>query len=96
MINDRENFLVDKENQYKREKFQRMANTRVNAVLNGIDKVCILSNPRQFVYTEEEVRQIVDVLSSKVAYLKRRFEGKEERTFCNNFSLKEEEGGSHA
>ena len=28
MTNDRENFLVDKENQYKREKFQRMANTR--------------------------------------------------------------------
>lgn len=96
MTNEREAFLTEKENQYKRVKFQRMANTRVNAVLNGMDKVCILSNPHQYVYTEEEVRQIVDALSSKIEYLKRRFEGEGERTFCNNFFLKEEEGGRHA
>lgn len=57
----------------KKQKFERLANARVNKVLKQLDLIANLSNKNVYDYSENEVNQIIGVLEKKVKELKTKF-----------------------
>ena len=47
----------------KRERFVRIAESRVNKVLDGLDNLAKCSNQRNYEYTDDEVRKILNGLT---------------------------------
>lgn len=50
------------ENENKEAKFKRLAKSRVNNVLKGLDLISNLSNKSNYSYTEEDVSKILRAL----------------------------------
>ncbi len=57
----------------KLEKFERLAEKRMNAALDKIRLVGNLSNRVTYSYTDEHVRQIITTLEQEIERLKQRF-----------------------
>lgn len=57
----------------KKQKFERLANTRVNKVLKQLDLIGNLSNKNAYGYSENEANQIIKALDKKVRELKTKF-----------------------
>ncbi|MDC9721382.1 MAG: hypothetical protein PSN34_01240 [Urechidicola sp.] len=57
----------------KKQKFERLANARVNKALKQLDLISNLSNKNAYDYSENEVNQIIVVLDKKVKELKTKF-----------------------
>jgi uncharacterized protein YeeX (DUF496 family) len=57
----------------KLEKFERLAEKRVNEGLKKIRLIGNLSNKNNYDYTEEHVKQIIDALENEMRVLKNRF-----------------------
>ena len=57
----------------KRERFEKLAHRRVNAALKQLQLIGNLSNRRNYVYTDDHVRQMLEVLESGLRNLKHRF-----------------------
>jgi hypothetical protein len=57
----------------KQQKFERLANARVNKVLKQLDLIGNLSNKNAYGYSENEANQIIAVLDKKVRELKTKF-----------------------
>lgn len=57
----------------KQQKFERLANARVNKVLKQLDLIGNLSNKNAYDYSENEANQIIAVLDKKVRELKTKF-----------------------
>jgi hypothetical protein len=57
----------------KVERFERLAEKRVTEVIKKIRLVGNLSNKNNYEYTEEHVKQILDVLDNEMRILKNRF-----------------------
>ncbi len=57
----------------KKQKFERLANTRINKILKQLDLIGNLSNTSVYEYSENEANQIIAVLDKKVGELKAKF-----------------------
>ncbi len=57
----------------KREKFVRLAESRMNNALKQIDLLSNLSNTRAYEYTKEDVDKIVKTLKNAVAELEKTY-----------------------
>jgi len=57
----------------KEDKFNRLANTRVNSAIKQLDLIGNLSNPSSYSYTEEEVKKIINTLNKKIKEVSLRF-----------------------
>jgi hypothetical protein len=56
-----------------RENFVRLAEARTNRILKDLDLLANLANRANYVYTEEDVRQIFKVVTKKVTDAEARF-----------------------
>jgi hypothetical protein len=57
----------------KKQKFERLANKRVNSALKQLDLIGNLSNKNAYDYSGDEINQIIEVLNKKIRELKTRF-----------------------
>lgn len=57
----------------KKQKFERLVNSRVNKTLKQLDLIGNLSNKNTYDYSENEVNQIIRVLDKKIKELKTKF-----------------------
>jgi hypothetical protein len=60
----------------KREKFVRIAEQRVNTILDQFRKLGNLSNVRNYDYTEKDIKKIFSILSSELKNVKKKFDSK--------------------
>ena len=75
----------------KLEKFERLAARRVTETIKKMKLVGNLSNRRNYDYTEDHVKQIIDALENEIRTLKNRF--REEATSDEyNFTFKQNKG----
>ena len=71
---------------YKKERhdaFKRLAEKRVTKALRAIESVSKLSDPKNYTYTDEDIKKICSVLDNEIQKLKQSFstENKEELGF---------------
>ncbi|MBN2238979.1 MAG: hypothetical protein JW712_04335 [Dehalococcoidales bacterium] len=59
----------------KRERFLRIAESRVNKVLESLDNLAKCSNKRNYEYTDDEVRKIFREIERKVREVKSQYQG---------------------
>ena len=59
----------------RRERFTKIAERRVNKVLDGLDSLGKCSNRNNYEYSEEEVRKIFREIERKVKEIKLQFRG---------------------
>ena len=57
----------------KREKFERLAEKRTNEAVKKISLIGNLSNKNNYDYSEEHVKQIIDVLEAEIKSVKDKF-----------------------
>lgn len=57
----------------KRDKFERLAEKRMTEAIKKVRLVGNLSNKNNYDYTEEHVKQIIEVLENEMRLLKSRF-----------------------
>jgi hypothetical protein len=65
--------LPKKENNMKSDKFERLANKRVNRVFKQLQLIGNLSNRCHYEYTQDEVKQILKAIEKEIALVKERF-----------------------
>lgn len=58
----------------KRERFLRIAETRVNKILTSLENLGKCSNPRNYEYTDEEARRIFREIERTVKEIKLQFQ----------------------
>ena len=76
----------NKNNLLKRERFIRIAERRVNKILNDIDSLGKCSNKRNYEYNEEDIRKIFKAVDEKLKSVRMLFSSPENHK--NYFSLK--------
>ena len=69
------NTQVNRTVDVKRERFLRIAERRVNKILDSLDNLGKCSDRRNYNYTEEEVRKIFREIDRKVRETKHQFNG---------------------
>lgn len=74
-----------KENETKREKFVRLAESRVDNALRNINLIGNLSNKSNYDYTQEDVDKILKALRSAVSNLEKTFSSS--KSSQNKFKL---------
>ena len=74
MINEKEHIQL--RNNMKRERFLRIAESRVNRILSNLDNLAKCANPRNYEYKDEEIRKIFREIDRKVREVKIQFQGK--------------------
>jgi hypothetical protein len=57
----------------KADRFERLAERRVTEVVKKLRLVANLANRRNYVYTEEHVKQILDALEAEMRLVKAKF-----------------------
>lgn len=74
---------IENQNETKNEKFLRIAEARVNKLVDLIHKIDNLSNKNNYEFTEEQAKQIFDFIQDELDEVKVHFfkTGKEERKF---------------
>jgi hypothetical protein len=70
----------------KRDKFVRIAEYRVNQVLDGLRKIGNLSDKRNYEYNEKDIDKIFSVLSKEITKTKSRFD-KQPKSVTEKFRL---------
>lgn len=63
----------------KRDKFERLAESRINTAIKKIKLIGNLSNKNNYEYTDEHVKQIITELEKEVAAVKNKFKLANER-----------------
>jgi hypothetical protein len=71
----------------KRASFERLAARRVNLALKTMKLIANLANRRNYEYTDEHARQIIDALESEVRAVKAKF-AEEKRSQDHSFEFK--------
>ncbi len=66
-------------NNKRRERFLRITEPRVNKVLSSLENLGKCSNPRNYEYTDEEVRKIFREIERTVKEIKFQFQNKHEK-----------------
>lgn len=61
-------------NEDKRKKFTRLANNRVNVVLDKLRLIGNLSDKRYYEYSDEDVKKIFSSINSEISSAKNRFQ----------------------
>ncbi len=61
-------------NEDKRKKFTRLANNRVNVVLDKLRLIGNLSDKRYYEYSDEDVKKIFSSIHSEISSAKNRFQ----------------------
>lgn len=64
----------------KRAKFTRLANNRVNIVLDKLRLIGNLSDKRYYEYTDEDVKAIISSIQKEFSSVKNRFEKNKKST----------------
>ena len=77
----------------KIEKFERLAEKRVTSAIKTLRLIGNLSNKRNYCYTDDHVKEIVDALEMGIRKLKARFK---EDTNQESSSFKFKKTGKHA
>ena len=67
----------------KHERFCKIAERRVNQIIDDMEKLGNCSAKASYDYTEAEVEQIIDALQKEIMRLRERFEGKTFFTLCD-------------
>ncbi len=70
-----------------RDKFKRLANSRVSAALKAIQLVGNLSNKSNYDYTDDDVAKIFKALQEEITACKKRFELAANRQNSAQFTL---------
>jgi hypothetical protein len=65
----------------KEEKFRRLADYRVNLILDDLRKIGSLSNRNHYEYSEEQIKAIFDTLEGALQDTKRLFMGRQRPDF---------------
>lgn len=73
---DLDNKHVVPRNDIRRKRFIRIAESRVNRILDNLDNLGKCSNTRNYEYTQEEVRKMFREIERKVKEAKTQFQGK--------------------
>ena len=60
----------------KKDAFVKLANTRVNLILDTMDLLGNLANKNNYCYSNEQSRQIIDTIERKLKFVKSAFDGK--------------------
>ncbi|OOR05656.1 hypothetical protein E1A90_16590 [Bacillus mycoides] len=60
-------------NSKKSEKFKELAEKRVSDTLKKLQLIGNLANKNNYEYTDEQVKQIIDILDSEIKSLKNKF-----------------------
>jgi hypothetical protein len=60
--------------QIRREAFLKLAEKRVTKALKALESVSKLSDSKNYVYTEEDVKQLLDAIKSQVEKLEQAFD----------------------
>jgi len=58
----------------KRARFVRIAETRVNRILENLDRLSNCSNKKNYVYTDEDVKKIFGELEKRLREVKLKFQ----------------------
>ena len=75
----------------KADRFERLAEKRVTEVVKKMRLVANLSNRRNYMYTEEHVRQILDALEAEMRLVKAKFR-QETAVQSQGFSFRKQTG----
>ena len=75
-----------KKSETKRDKFIRLAEYRVNQVLDGLRKIGNLSDKRNYEYSDQDIDKIFSVLSKEINKTKNRFD-KHPKSIIEKFKL---------
>ena len=75
----------------KAERFERLAERRVTEVVRKMRLVANLSNRRNYTYTEEHVKQILDALEAEMRLVKAKFR-QETSVQSQGFSFRKQMG----
>ena len=73
---DKNNEYLEPKNDVKRNRFKKIAESRVNKILANLDSLGKCSNTRNYEYTDVEVRRIFREIERKVKEVKIQFQGK--------------------
>ena len=69
----------------KRERFERVASSRVQKILDDIDILAKCSNHRNYEYSESDVKQMLTEIRKKIKYLEIAFTKETNKEFTNKF-----------
>ncbi len=75
----------------KADRFERLAEKRVSEVVKKLRLVANLSNKRNYTYTEEHVKQILDALEAEMRLVKAKFR-QETAVQSQGFSFRKQTG----
>lgn len=70
----------------KLEKFERLAQRRVNEAIKKLHLIGNLSNRNNYAYTDKHVKQVIDAIEDEVRQLKMKFKGEQSKD--ENFVFK--------
>jgi len=76
---DRNNEYSAQKNDVKKNRFKKIAESRVNKILTNLDSLGKCSNTRNYEYTDVEVRKIFREIERKVKEVKIQFQGESRR-----------------
>ena len=72
---NKNNEYLEPKNDIKRNRFIKIAESRVNRILTNLDSLGKCSNRRNYEYSEEEVRKIFREIEHKIKEVKLQFQG---------------------
>ena len=59
---------------HKADKFVELANKRVNRAINYLKSIGKLSNKNNYIYTDDQVKKIINVLQKEIDSIKQNFQ----------------------
>lgn len=67
---------LNKNTETRRERFKRIAERRVNTILDNLDSLGKCSNKKYYEYTDKDVRKIFNELNNKIKEIKSLYKNK--------------------
>ena len=69
------------QNESKREKFVRLAESRTQKVVDAIENIKSLSDPRNYDFDDKDIVKIIRALKEAVSIVENSFKAREKKTF---------------
>lgn len=71
----------------KRERFERIAASRVNAILDSLDRLEKCSNKNNYEYTKNDVNKMMNTIRERLKSVERTFSEETEKKEKNDFKF---------
>ncbi len=75
-ISNRGEFMVNKKDENKKEKFIRLAEKRLENAVKNIERLVALGDRTRYDYSEKQSRYIIKILKESVSRVEQSFQGK--------------------